>query len=895
MIANPLLVPAAVIVVAALLSARSLEAATSGSIRQDADGKSVEMTDGTGQLALRLSYDGRCVLNRVTVRGRQVVAKTGVFSGFRQGEDWFTTKQGIATPKVSIGTDAVTVSGIVFGRPGFLVRETWQFTVRAAGITWRIDREYPGQATLEDAAMPEWNFARMSTWKGGILGNGGVVWNKYLERINTTYGVHTGAVTFWNVEAGDALCIVPSVVKDAFEAVRFSHQPGDVFSFDYLESDRELKPRHELHRWLADRQDLWAPFEVKAGKVSVEFSLEALDYDATYDRGTFKGIDGESIRELLNTVGRYGVIDTKLVGANGWRSGYICLHEQWFAQIGLALDDPNYLANLAAALDYERDHAIEKSGRVKSRWTYDAGDAMPGSFGSEGFYEAQWGYLMDSQPDYVTNVAELFDLTADREWLAGQKVACERALKFLMDREVGNSGLVAMMTDSTRENHGSDWIDIIWASYENALVNAKLYYALSRWSDAEDALGDPASARFYRDFAARLKTSFNRPIADGGFWNPKKKWYVYWRDKDGSVHGDNLVTPVNFSAISYGICDDPERKKAILDRIESEMRKEDLFHWPLSFFPYANEEGAGSNFPFPRYENGAIFLSWGEVGVRAYASYDPAIAVKYVQNVLARYERDGLSFQRYERNSQEGAGDDILAGNCLTIVGLFRDIYGIQPKPDRLYFEPHLTDELNGTRIRYSLRGHEYLIDPSTSDCTVTAGNSKIRSVTPFGVSAIADGMEYFPRHAAEWELAITRTDGKSVSVQIQSWPDGPNTIRRWTESSSAPGSEIRRVVRRLKPRAFYEVIIDEKKSLSLQADEVGLVKFTTSGSSHERRFEIHPATSFRDVPWDKDRVPSNDAVSAERREIAPYRWRWLDDIGFIWNLDDAIMKLLGL
>jgi hypothetical protein len=285
------------------------------------------------------------------------------------------------------------------------------------------------------------------------------------------------------------------------------------------------------------------------------------------------------------------VIDSRLVGANGWRTGYICLHEQWFAEIGLALNDPDYIANLSEALAYERDHAIGPDGRIKSRWTYNAGDAMRGTYDALGFYEAQWGYLMDSQPDYVINVAEQFDLTGDRHWLAGQKTACERALHFLMDREVQDTGLVAMMTDSCKQQRGSDWIDIIWASYENALVNAELYYALGLWSGAEDALGDPAHAASYRAFAARLKTHFNRPVTEGGFWDPTNQWYIYWREKDGSIHGDNLVTPVNFAAIAYGLCDDTSRQKAILDRIEAEMQKEDLFSWLLNFFSQTMKMG----------------------------------------------------------------------------------------------------------------------------------------------------------------------------------------------------------------------------------------------------------------------------------------------------------------
>ena len=135
-----------------------------------------------------------------------------------------------------------------------------------------------------------------------------------------------------------------------------------------------------------------------------------------------------------DTIGRYGVIDRRMVGANGWRTGFACLHEQWFSQIGIALADGDYIANCTATYDYERQHAIQPDGRVKSRWCYSSGDAMPGTYDPFGFYEAQWGYLMDSQPAFAICVAEQFDLTGDEGWLRDQKTACERALEYLLRR-----------------------------------------------------------------------------------------------------------------------------------------------------------------------------------------------------------------------------------------------------------------------------------------------------------------------------------------------------------------------------------------------------------------------------------------------------------------------------
>ena len=162
-----------------------------------------------------------------------------------------------------------------------------------------------------------------------------------------------------------------------------------------------------------------------------------------------------------------------------------------------------------------------------------------------------------------------------------------------------------------------------------------MYYAMTLWADCEELLGDRDHAARYRAAAAKLKTSFNKTDRRGWILESDHKWYVHWRDKDGSVHGDKLVLPVNFMAIAYGLCDDRARRDAILAQTEAAMRKERLLFWPACIYSYQKDEGHDAvNWPFPAYENGDIFLAWGEVGTRAYVQYDPSIAVRCVKNVL---------------------------------------------------------------------------------------------------------------------------------------------------------------------------------------------------------------------------------------------------------------------
>jgi hypothetical protein len=133
----------------------SAPAAERGAIHLDTERKLVTLVDGRGQLALRLNYDGRCVLDQVIVGGREVAAEPGVASGIRMDGKWFDTKAGIASPRVMVGKDTLTVTGIIFGKPGSKIHETWQFAVQADRIVWRITRKYYAPATLEDAAFPE--------------------------------------------------------------------------------------------------------------------------------------------------------------------------------------------------------------------------------------------------------------------------------------------------------------------------------------------------------------------------------------------------------------------------------------------------------------------------------------------------------------------------------------------------------------------------------------------------------------------------------------------------------------------------------------------------------------------------------------------------------------------
>ncbi len=785
---------------------------------------------GNGKLRLTLDYNGKCVVTNMTVNGESVVAsQAGIFSSIRTADTYYSTRELTTSPKIETAKNRLVISNIRYGDDKKAIEEIWTFQITDKDVILSIDRKIPKNIEVEEVAFPSVNFKNIQTWDGAFLDYGGLAWFYLFNEKLCTYGVHSGSSVFWNSKTGNGLSL--SVKAPGKQVVsKFTRSQDDQLVYNVAIADSNMNYRYDpdtrRRRFIRGKTDVWSSFDIPAGKYVQTITLSHVNYNEVYSRGKMAGINGKNVTSLLNTIARIGVIDAQLFGGNSWHTPYgpICLHEQYIAEMGVAINDPLYTNGYRQCLENYRDHTIGADGRVLSRWAYTDEDAMAGTATKLGFYEAQWGYLMDSNPDFVTNVAELYDQHGDLTWTRTFKSACEKALDYMLKRDSNGNHLVEMMTDSYTQKRGSDWIDIIWASYENAFVNVKLYHALELWSKIELQLGDPIKAKFYADYAAAMKKSFNKATSEGGFWDEKNKWYVHWLDKDKSVHGNNLVVPVNFMAIAYGICDDENRKRAILDRTEEQMQKENLFAWPLCMYTYAPGEGNDWQFPFPNYENGDIFLSWGAVGVNAYASYKPDLALKYVENILARYEKDGLAFQRYGRSKQDGLGDDILSGNSLALVGLYKSIYGINPKYNRLYLDPHLPEKLSGTELIYGFRGEKLKIELDKGRYSVSNARFKISSPADFGFFASGDKLEYFHLNSDASAMEAVSSGSGKLALNIKNWNPDNYT---WEQNVSSNKGKLAYRVKALKAGHLYKISVDGQLLRKISAGANGEIGFT--------------------------------------------------------------------
>lgn len=796
-------------------------------IIHDAKSKTIQINSGDNRLILGVDYSSGCRISELKINSKNILAPEGVFTALKtidtRWSSWDQPQQVTVTEKEKM----LILEGIKLGN----VLESWQFSIVDGNVFWTISRTYPNNLYLEDMAMPSWQFAKLNTWKGGILDNGGMVWTKYLSTVNDTYGVHTGGVTFWNEGQEDAFRVSVHTEQEQVVATKYTHGEQGNFACTHIVTDMELKQKYNLSRFVHGKEDVFAPFEMKKGIQRVTFELAYINYLESYDRGSLPGIDVDAVRELLNTTGRYGVVDNGIVGANGWITNWKCLHEPFFAQIGLALNDKNYTDNLSFTLDQERDLAMLDDGRVLSRWHDVTGDEIPGTYNLEtGYYEAKWGYTVDSQTGYIINTAEQFQQTGDVEWLKKHKTSCERALAWLIRRDSNRNGIFEMVNNNISEEKASDWLDIVWAGFENAFVNAQMYEGLIQWAECERILGDFEKADYYLRIADRLKEAFNRSIEDGGFWSEEKKQYIYWRDKDGTVRGDNLVTPVNFAAIAFGICEDPERIQIILENIEQRTTEENLFHWPLCFDSFKREEVHANNWPFPRYENGDIFPTWGYLGVRSYVKFDRNLAVKYIRNILAQYRKDGLSSQRYSRKDQKGLGTDILAGISTTVTALYSDIYGVKPKWNRIGLEPNMVPELNGTSFSYTMRDTVYEVSLSVEDYRLRTSEFAVRSSGAFGVGKSGNNLIYYPDNKEITKLILNSQSSGFTDLQVKHWDAD---LYQWTvENNSKKTFTLQGLI----PNTKYEkesngvrenVLVLPDGSLTIETNNKAAVTFT--------------------------------------------------------------------
>ena len=109
----------------------------------------------------------------------------------------------------------------------------------------------------------------------------------------------------------------------------------------------------------------------------------------------------------------------------------------------------------------------------------------------------------------------------------------------------------------------------------------------------------------------------------------------------------------------------------------------------------------------------------------------------------------------------------ILSCNALVFTGLYRGILGIQPRYNRLYLNPHITQDIEGSEVLYRLRGREFRIGYSQNGTTVKVNNATITSRGDFGVWIADDGTLEVFTHDSETPALVQRPAASGATWRV--------------------------------------------------------------------------------------------------------------------------------
>lgn len=354
-------------------------------IKIDNDVQAKKVAFSNGKMEAVLDYDQKANISFLAISGQQVIdGISGIYSAIKTKDTVYSTLHLSKDPIVKITGNIITIGNIKYGDTCHTINEMWRFTLTGDAIKFDMDRTLSKAIVAGQAAIPVFLFKNIDTWEGAYQDYGGLAWFYLFNKKNDTYGVHSRSSQFWNSKTGNGLKVTVDAPGSEV-AMSYSRTPGDELAFNIIASPKEMAPRFDSgtnrRRFLRDTTtDVWAPATLGKGRTHQSITLSHFDFNEQYGRGNLAGINGKQVSAVLNTIARIGVIDKQHFGGNSWHTPYgpICLHEQYIAQMGLAINDPGYLKGYQQCLNFYRDNAIRPDGRVWPRWAYTNEDAMPG-------------------------------------------------------------------------------------------------------------------------------------------------------------------------------------------------------------------------------------------------------------------------------------------------------------------------------------------------------------------------------------------------------------------------------------------------------------------------------------------------------------------------------------
>lgn len=729
------------------------EVSAAGIISNDTTNKVLTIT--VSNLTMQIDYNNKCKITSMKMGSGQVEAldSIGATSGIEiPSSTYYSTGTLTTSPSVTISANAAIISNIQYGSNDIKVTETWTVTANDDDIQLRLDKTYDwltgAYTTLYQKSL---GYAFVTDRFDNVYvenGAGYVLQDELNRSKQRIYGNGDYYATYGNngmnqrgrfnrglwvdlIDNPDDLILsmtASTTLKGATEvyrnmngsyALKVDHilSPNTINLYtspfnclDYMIDYDNSSGQHHgyAQTTVADLQTDTVTYTYKVTPNRNKYYVDPLTLPTT------SRVNATRFLRCLQDIGRYdesdyGASDTMSAGLGSWLAAWT---ETLFKALQIGDGNTGLIDGNKRAID----QMINGGGQDLT-----TGKCV-GGWGSAPYYPDAY----ENQAAFVHLISQTFDVSGDTAWLTSVANNARLALDYDIGTDSDNDGLREGKFDNHEENTGAvTWNDCIDSSHEDAYSNAILYGALRRWADIEqNVLGNFTNANKYNDFADKLKTSYNKDVSEGGLWSTTHNAFVYWRDKDNSIHGDVKHMQVNAMASYFGIADKNRVKTIFLEpfdgysSVEDFLEKNNCNGVPTNLFSFDPLE-TSKDMKFGSFENGGTFAQNTLELERAYGALG-------ISNDIGKYVKNSVDFSldkmdlwwdkdtpNWDYSSMNGTWvcNYQMVSNVWPAAGFIVHTLGINPRYNCLEVKPALnTDEFNGTVINYTLRGKKYTI-----------------------------------------------------------------------------------------------------------------------------------------------------------------------------------------
>jgi hypothetical protein len=279
-------------------------------------------------------------------------------------------------------------------------------------------------------------------------------------------------------------------------------------------------------------------------------------------------------------------------------------------------------------------------------------------------------------------------------------------------------------------------------SVENGVMHtyaiASFYLAHLELAELVELVGRDGAP--YREYAERMRVAYNRPLAEGGYWQPDRGYPIAWKKADGRIVHDFETFGV-LAAVRWGLITDDGRLREIAAFMRSrreEFTNQNAFPLRLMIGGYdwsVARVGVGQEQGWMLDAN-APWVVGHDVAVRArLGAFDDAA------HMLESYEAVAAAKEHYPPMAEFGAAAGARHGpgasrdggrlwdNSAWFDAVYGTHYGVRMTPRALMLQPSPLRALPDDAAELTYQGMRFRISPRPDGYTVTVLEGATRDI----------------------------------------------------------------------------------------------------------------------------------------------------------------------